>query len=130
MVEEKKQRKPPRKESEASPQAPSQETSTKRETSAVCTDKKCTTHGNVTIRGRVFEGIIVSDKMQRTVTVEWPRLSYLPKFERYEKRRSRVKAHNPPCISAKSGEKVRIAECRPLAKTVKFAVIEKLVGTI
>ncbi|MEM4247666.1 MAG: 30S ribosomal protein S17 [Candidatus Nanoarchaeia archaeon] len=93
-----------------------------------CGDTRCAIHGELKIRGRIFEGIVISDKMQRTVTVEWPRLSYLPKFERYEKRRSRVKAHNPPCIAAKEGDKVRIAECRPLAKTVKFVVIEKMSG--
>jgi len=91
-----------------------------------CGDKKCAIHGEITTRGRVFEGVVVSDKMQRTVKVEWPRLFYLPKYERYEKRRSRVKAHNPPCINAKVGDRVRIAECRPLAKTVKFVIIEKL----
>ncbi len=35
-------------------------------------------------------------------------------------------AHNPPCIDAKVGDRVRIGECRPLAKTVSFVVIEKL----
>jgi small subunit ribosomal protein S17 len=93
-----------------------------------CSDIRCAIHGELKIRGRVFQGTVISDKMQRTVTVEWPRLSYLPKFERYEKRRSRVKAHNPPCIAAKEGDTVRIAECRPIAKTVKFVVIEKLIG--
>jgi len=91
-----------------------------------CDDKKCAIHGNVTTRGRIFEGVVVSDKMHRTVKVEWPYLFYSPKYERYEKRRTRVKAHNPPCINAKVGDKVRIAECRPLSKTVKFVVIEKI----
>nr|AJS12754.1 30S ribosomal protein S17P [uncultured archaeon] len=77
------------------------------------------------LRGRIFEGIVVSDKMQKTVTVEWPRIVYLPKYERYEKKRSRVHAHNPAEISAKVGDKVKIAECRQLAKTVSFVVIEK-----
>jgi len=96
---------------------------------ADCGDAKCAVHGEISARGRVFEGKVISDKMQRTVTVEWPRLFYLPKFERYEKRRSRVKAHNPPCITAKEGDTVRIAECRPIAKTVKFVVVEKISGT-
>ncbi len=91
-----------------------------------CTDRKCVLHGGLPARGRVFEGIVLSDKMQKTVTVEWPRLFYIPKFERYEKRRSKVHAHNPACISAKTGERVRIVETRPLTKTVKFAVVERL----
>ena len=91
-----------------------------------CGDKKCPIHGKVSLRGRIFTGKVISAKMHRTITVEWPRLFFIPKYERYEKRRSRVKAHNPACISVKEGDKVKIAECRPLAKTVHFVVIEKL----
>ncbi len=46
------------------------------------------------------------------------------RYERYEKRRTRVAAHNPPCINAKEGDKVVIAECRPLSRTKKFVIIE------
>lgn len=91
-----------------------------------CDDKKCAIHGKITTRGRVFEGTVIAARMQGTVTVEWPRLLFVPKYERFEKRRSRVKAHNPACINAKAGDKVRIAECRPLSKTVKFVIIEVL----
>nr|AJS13265.1 archaeal ribosomal protein S17P [uncultured archaeon] len=101
---------------------------TSKESAVSCGDKKCAIHSDVSLRGRVFIGKVISAKMQGTVTVEWPRLYAIPKFERFEKRRSRVKAHNPPCINAKEGDRVRIAECRPLAKTVKFVVIEKLSG--
>ena len=46
--------------------------------------------------------------------------------ERYEKRTRRYAAHLPSCIGeVVSGETVRIMECRPLSKTVKFCVIEK-----
>jgi len=93
-----------------------------------CDDVKCAHHGKIEARGRTFTGTVISDKMQKTVTVEWPRQFFIPKFERYEKRRSRVKAHNPPCISAKVGDMVKIAECRPIAKTVSFIIIEKLAG--
>jgi len=40
------------------------------------------------------------------------------------KKRSRVAAHNPVCINAKIGDKVRIAECRPISKTKAFVIIE------
>ena len=99
---------------------------TKVKKDAECADRKCALHGNVKTRGRIFTGKVISDKMQNTVRVEWPRLFYLPKYERYEKRRSRVKAHNPPCISAKTGDRVKIIECRPISKTVKFIVVEVL----
>nr|AJS11783.1 30S ribosomal protein S17P [uncultured archaeon] len=81
------------------------------------------------LRGRVFEGTVVSDKMQNTVTVEWPRIAFIQKYERYEKKRSQVHAHNPPEINAKVGDKVKIAECRQIAKTVSFVVIEKRENT-
>ncbi len=91
-----------------------------------CGDKKCPFHGDVTTHGRVFIGTVIKDKMHRTVNVEWPRSLFIAKYERFEKRRSRVKAHNPACMNVKVGDKVKIAECRPLAKTVNFVVIERL----
>ena len=98
----------------------------KKEDKVECNDRKCALHGDIKTRGRVFEAIVISDKMQNTVRVEWPRLFRIPKYERFEKRRSRIKAHNPPCINAKTGDRVRIAECRPISKTVKFIVVEVL----
>ena len=62
--------------------------------------------------------------MHKTVTVEWPRKLYVPKFERYLIKRSRVKAHNPEHINAKTGDTVRIMETRPISKTKKFTVVE------
>ena len=94
--------------------------------SASCTDKKCPFHGTLSIRGRIFVGRVISSRMARTVNVEWERRVYIPKYERYLKKRSRVKAHNPDCIAAKAGDSVRIAECRPLSKTKYFTVLEKL----
>ena len=91
-----------------------------------CNDKKCPFHGNVKIRGVTLVGKVVSAKMQKSVIVEREYLHYIPKYERYERRRSRIPAHNPPCINAKEGDIVKIAECRPLSKTKHFVVIEIL----
>jgi small subunit ribosomal protein S17 len=91
-----------------------------------CSDKKCPFHGNVTIRGKILTGRVVSDKMQRTVVVEVEYLKYYPKYKRYARCRSKIHAHNSPCIAAKKGDIVKIAECRPLSKTVSFVVIEKI----
>jgi small subunit ribosomal protein S17 len=77
-------------------------------------------------RGRTFVGKVISDKMLKTVNVEWARQAYLYKYERYYPTKSRVKAHNPEHIKAKVGDMVRIAECRPISKTKKFIVIEKM----
>jgi len=93
-----------------------------------CNDPKCPFHGQLSVRGRILEGVVVSDKMMKTVTVKIERLHYVPKYERYERRTSKIHAHNPPCINARVGDRVRIGECRRLSKTKSFVVIEKLGG--
>ena len=91
-----------------------------------CVDENCPFHGNLPCRGRSFTGVIVSDKMYKTAVVEWVRRYYLRKYERYEKRRTKVKVHNPSCINAKEGDIVTIIECRPLSKTKNFVIVENL----
>ena len=91
-----------------------------------CEEPDCPFHGTLPVRGKILEGIVVSDKMQRTVVIERNYLHFLPKYERYERRRTRISAHNPACLNVKKGDKVKIAECRPLSKTKNFVVIEKM----
>ena len=91
-----------------------------------CNDKDCPFHGKLSVRGRILEGIIVKDKMERTVVVQRDYLKYIPKYKRYERRRTHISAHNPSCIAASKNENVKIAECRPISKTVSFVVIEKI----
>ncbi|MDP6627344.1 MAG: 30S ribosomal protein S17 [Methanopyri archaeon] len=93
---------------------------------AECNDPRCPQHGTLSTRGSTHVGTVVSDKMHGTVIVHWGFNRYYPKFERFTKRSTRVAAHNPPCIGAKKGDVVRIAECRPLSKSKYFVVIEKL----
>ncbi len=75
-------------------------------------------------RGRTFKGKVVSSKAQKTVTVEWNRRIYVKKYERYQNKTSKVKAHNPEELDAKEGDMVIIKECRPISKTKKFIVTE------
>jgi len=91
-----------------------------------CNDPDCPFHGTLSIRGRALEGIVISAKMDKTAVIRRDYLNYMPKFKRYERRHSHIPAHNPPCINAKEGDRVRIAECRPISKTVSFSVVEKL----
>ena len=93
-----------------------------------CTDRKCPFHGTLSVRGILLEGAVVSDHMQNTVVVQREYTKLVRKYERYEKRRSKIHAHNPPCIDAKKGDRVKIAECRQLSKTKSFVVIEKYEG--
>jgi len=86
----------------------------------VSDSKKITTHG------AVIDGTVISDKMQKTVTVRCDYIIKVPKYDRMKRRHMIIKARNPIEISAKAGDKVKIAECRPLSKTVHFIVLEKL----
>lgn len=79
-------------------------------------DKKLST------RGRKFTGVVISDKMSNTVTVEWERRKFIKKYERYEKRRTRIKAHNPEGVDAEVGDTVIIEETKPISKTKNFLV--------
>jgi small subunit ribosomal protein S17 len=100
---------------------------TKAKTSEVtCDDRNCPIHGSLKVRGQIIKGSVVSDKMRKTVVVQRDYLRYLKKFERSEKRKSRILAHNPGCISAVTGDTVAIMECRPLSKSKTFVVIEKV----
>ena len=92
----------------------------------VCDDPNCPFHGTLPVRGIVLEGVVVSDKMNKTVVVLHEYLHYVRKYKRYERRRKKIHAHNPPCINARVGDLVKIAECRPLAKTVSFVVVQVL----
>lgn len=91
-----------------------------------CNDKNCPFHGNLSTRGRVLEGVVVSAKMDKTAVIRQDYLHYVPKFLRYERRHSRIPCHNPPCIDVDEGNRVKIAECRPISKTVSFVIVEKL----
>ncbi|MFQ6064916.1 MAG: 30S ribosomal protein S17 [Candidatus Bathyarchaeia archaeon] len=93
-----------------------------------CDDPNCPFHGTLSTRGRVMEGVVVSARMDKTVVVRRDYLKYKPKFKRYERRHSHIPAHSPPCISVEEGNRVRIAECRPISKTVSFVVVEKTGG--
>jgi small subunit ribosomal protein S17 len=93
-----------------------------------CNDPNCPFHGTLSIRGHTLEGVVISAKMDKTIVVQRDYLNYVPKFRRYERRRSHIPAHNPPCVNVKEGNLVKIAECRSISKTVSFVVVEKLGG--
>lgn len=89
-----------------------------------CADVNCPFHGTLPVRGQVITGKVVSDKMTGTVVVRRDYLHFIKKYQRYEKRSSKIHAHNPPCLHARIGDDVSIAECRPLSKTKTFVVVE------
>ena len=91
-----------------------------------CSDKNCPFHGTLPVRGQIITGVVSSAKMQDSILVKREYMRLVPKYERYDKRTSKYAAHCPPCIKVKVGDKVRIAECRPLSKTISFVTIEKM----
>lgn len=90
-----------------------------------CDDKNCPFHGTLGVRGKTFVGTVVKSEMRKTAIVEWQRTRMVPKYERYEKRKTKIKVHNPPCINAQAGDIVKIMETRPLSKTKNFVIVEK-----
>ena len=90
-----------------------------------CTDANCPFHGTLPVRGVQFVGVVEGLKMQHTAKVSWERRRPIPKYERFERRLTKVNVHNPPCMKVKEGDRVRIMQCRPVSKTKHYVVIEK-----
>ncbi|KAG0202993.1 30S ribosomal protein S11, chloroplastic [Mortierella sp. GBA30] len=88
-------------------------------------DKKCPFTGDVSIRGRILTGEIISTKMKRTVIIRREYLHFISKYNRYEKRHKNLAAHISPCfIGVQQGDSVTVGQCRPLSKTVRFNVLK------
>jgi small subunit ribosomal protein S17 len=68
-------------------------------------------------------GIVVSDKMDKTVVVQVDRLVRHPMYKKYVRRRAKYTAHDET-NSCKVGDRVLIRETRPLSKTKRWRVSE------
>lgn len=75
-------------------------------------------------RVRQLEGIVVSDKMQKTIVVAITRLKRHPKYKKYYKVTTRFKAHDEK-NEYKTGEKATIVAARPLSKEKRWRVVPK-----
>lgn len=93
-----------------------------------CGDVNCPKHGSLKTHGAIREGRVVSVKAKKMAVVEIAYSRPVPKYERLEKRRSKIHAHVPPCITLKDGQKVRFAECRKISKTKAHVVTDVLKG--
>ena len=92
-------------------------------------DKKCPFTGNVSIRGRILKGVVVSTKMNRTIVIRRDYLRYVKKYRRFEKRHNNLSCHVSPAFRVKEGDVVTVGQCRPLSKTVRFNVLKVEVAT-
>ena len=73
-------------------------------------------------RRKVRTGVVLSDKMQKTVTVTLTRRFAHPLYGKQMVRTKHVHAHDDQ--GAKAGDTVRIMETRPLSKTKRWRVLE------
>ena len=76
-------------------------------------------------RRKVREGIVVSNKMQKTVTVKVERTIRHPTYEKVVTRAKKYYAHHEGNPIAE-GQKVRIVETRPISKLKRWRVLEVL----
>jgi small subunit ribosomal protein S17 len=74
---------------------------------------------------RILKGIVVSDKMQKTVVVAVNRLTKHPKYKKYYKITKKYKAHDEKG-EYHTGDKVMIQETRPMSKDKRWSVLNKL----
>ena len=81
-------------------------------------------NNSLSIRGKIFEGIVINAKTKNTVVIQKESPIYFKKFKRYGRSKNKIHAHVPSNINVEEGNFVVAAECRPLSKSVSFVVIE------
>lgn len=74
---------------------------------------------------KIFKGTVISDKMQKTVTVQVETFYHHPKYKKRIKRIKKYKAHDKKG-ECKVGDQVLIEETRPLSKDIRWRVVKKL----
>jgi small subunit ribosomal protein S17 len=80
------------------------------------------------VRGGVFTGTVVSTAMEKSATVRWEHTQEIPKYERKERRNTKVSVHVPEDLEIEEGDTVRVGETRPISKTKSHIVMEKVEG--
>lgn len=73
---------------------------------------------------KILEGIVVSDRMDKTIVVLVERIKQHPLYKKRYKVQKKYKAHDPE-NKHKVGDKVIIQECRPISKEKRWIVIDK-----
>jgi small subunit ribosomal protein S17 len=92
-----------------------------------CKDRDCPIHGRLKVRGKIFKGKVIK-KFPKRITIEFERMVYIKKYERYAKSKTKIHARLPDCIEKEIniGDLIKVQECRPLSKIIHFVVIEKV----
>lgn len=71
---------------------------------------------------RIIQGVVVSDKMDKTVVVKVERRVRHPLYGKYVRQSKKYKAHDAD-NTCKVGDSVHIRECRPLSKEKNWMVV-------
>jgi len=72
---------------------------------------------------RTFEGVVVSDKMDKTITVQVDRMKEIRKYQKAIKLSKKYHVHDEKGL-AKKGDKVKFVEGRPFSKTKRWYLKE------
>ncbi len=93
-----------------------------------CHDECCPFHGTTRIRGKITQGVVVSKKSRNTIIIRQDYVQFIRKYQRYERRNSRLACHLPECLGQEIniGDLVRIGESRKISKTKAFIVLDKV----
>ena len=78
---------------------------------------------------KVRQGVVVSDKMDKTVVVLVEQLVQHPVYKKYVSRRKKYKAHDPE-NRCRTGDQVAIVETRPLSREKRWRVQKIVVSAI
>ena len=81
-------------------------------------------NGSLSIRGKLFEGIVINAKANGTAVIQKESPIYFTKFKRFGRSKNKIHAHIPSNLNIQVGDHVVAAECRPISKSVSFVIVE------
>ncbi len=85
---------------------------------------KATKKNTTAKKGNILKGVVVSDKMDKTVVVSVSRFIKHPLYGKFYKVSKKYKAHDEENRS-KKGDTVEMVEVRPISKDKRFKVVSK-----
>lgn len=91
-----------------------------------CLDKNCPVHGQISVRGKTLQGVVVKKKALKTAVIQIEKAKYIRKYERYMKTKVKIPVHCPECMDVNVGDIVLVGETRKLSKTKSFVILKKL----
>ena len=91
-----------------------------------CLDKNCPVHGQISVRGKSIEGVVIRKKSSKTAVIQMKKIRYIRKYERYMKKTIKLPVHCPECMNIQIGDVVLVGETRKISKTKSFVILKKV----